>query len=183
MTRGSLFIISGKPRLHFHRLGQRIIEALLRRGNQLGNGVGFCERQAERAADVPDRRLGFERPERRDLRHPVGAVLVFDVLNDLRPSANTKIDVDIRHRTALGIEEPLEQQDMADRIEIGDFERIGDQAAGRRTASRPDRDTALLGIVDKIRDHQKIAGKLHALDHIELVFEPLVITFSAFPDR
>ena len=32
-----------KPRLHFHRFGQWIIESLFRRGNQLCDGIGFCE--------------------------------------------------------------------------------------------------------------------------------------------
>ena len=82
------------------------------------------------AADVSDRGFGFESSECRDLRHAVGAVFIFDVLNDLCPAANTKIDVDIRHRTALGIEESFKQQNMPDRIEIGDFESIRDQAAG-----------------------------------------------------
>ena len=88
------------------------------------------------AADVPDRGLGFESSERGDLRDPVGAVFIFDILNDLGPAADAKIDVDIGHRLALGIEETFEQQDMADRIEIGDAQRVSHQTSGRRAASR-----------------------------------------------
>jgi hypothetical protein len=43
----------------------------------------------------------------------------------------------IRHRDALGIEEALEQKLEADRIEIGDGERVGDERAGARAAAGP----------------------------------------------
>ena len=51
----------GNARLHLHRLGQRIIESLLGRGNQLGDGVGLGKRETDGAADISDCRFGFKR--------------------------------------------------------------------------------------------------------------------------
>ena len=142
--------------------------------------VGFGKGKTQSAADIFDRRLGFQGSEGRDLRHPVGAVFVFDVLDHLRPAADAEIDIDIRHRLAFGIEKAFEQQDVADRIEIGDAHRIGDQAARRRAAPWADRNAVLLGVIDEIGDHQKVAGKLHVDDDAEFIIQALSIGLAYF---
>ena len=37
---------------------------------------------------------------------------------------------------ALGVEEPLEDQAVRDRVQVGDAQRVGDQRAGRRAPAR-----------------------------------------------
>ncbi len=133
----------GYARLHFHRFGQWIIEPLFGRRNQLGDRVSFGEGKSYGAADIPDRCLSLEGAKSGDLCDPVGAVLVFDVLNNLGPAANAEVNIDIRHGLALGIEETLEQQNMPDRIEIGNAQRVGNQASRRRAAPRSDRNAVL----------------------------------------
>ena len=84
-----------------------------------------------------------------------------------------EIDVEVRHRHALGIEEALEQQPEADGIEIGDGERVGDERARARAAARADGNALRLGPFDEVGDDQEVALIVHAGDDIELEGEPL----------
>ena len=64
----------------------------------------------------------------------VGAVLLLDVVDDAVAAVLAEVDVEVGHRHALGIEEALEQQLVAQRVEVGDA------AASRRPANpRPSR--------------------------------------------
>ena len=58
------------------------------------------------------------------------------------------------------------------RIDVGDAQAVGDEAAGRRAAARPDRDALLAGVADEVPDDQEVPGVPHALDHRDLVVEP-----------
>ncbi len=77
-----------------------------------------------------------------------------------------------------GIEEALEQKPEADRIEIGDGERIGDERAGAGAAAGPDRNALRLRPLDEIGDDQEVAGIFHPRDDAELEVEPLAIFFA-----
>ena len=92
----------------------------------------------------------------------VAAVLFLHVADHLVAPLLAEIDVEVRHRDALGIEEALEQEPEADRIEIGDGERIGDERAGAGAAARPDRNALRLRPLDEIGDDQEVAGIFHA---------------------
>ena len=93
----------------------------------------------QHAADVAQHAAGLQRTEGDDLRHLVAAVALLHVVDHLVAAVLAEVDVEVRHRDAFGIEEALEQQPEADRIEVGDGERIGDQRAGAGAAARPDR--------------------------------------------
>ena len=64
------------------------------------------------------------------------AVALLHVADHLVAPVLAEVDVEVGHRHAFGIEEALEQQAEADRIEVGDGERIGDERAGARAAAR-----------------------------------------------
>ena len=102
--------------------------------------------------------------------------LLLDVGDDLVAMGFAEVDVEVRHRHALGIEEALEQQAERDRIEVGDGQRPGDDRAGAGAAARPDRDVVRLRPFDEVGDDQEVAGEAHAGDDVELVIEPLAIT-------
>ena len=51
-----------------------------------------------------------------------------------------------------------------DRVEVGDAERVGDEAAGRRAAARADRDALALRPVGEVGDDQEVAGEAHLVD-------------------
>ena len=171
-----------EARLVDDRLFQRDrIGGVLR--HQLGELVDLAERHFQHAPDIAHDAARQERAEGDDLRDAVGAVALADIGDHLVAPVLAEVDVEVGHRHALGIEEALEQQAEADRIEIGDRQRIGDQRAGARTAPRPDRNVLPLGPLDEIGDDQEIAGEFHLDDDVELEGEPLRVIVLDKPRR
>ena len=99
-------------------------------GNQLGDLVDLAEWQPEHAADIAHRGAGLQLAEGDDLRDPVAAVFVAHVVDDAVAALLAEVDVEVGHRHALGVEEALEQQVEAQRVEIGDGQRPRGDRAG-----------------------------------------------------
>ena len=91
--------------LFLESLGDGDVELL---GHQLGDAIHFGKRDFEHAADVLDRRLGFERPERDDLRDV--PVLAAHIINDAPAPVLAQVDIDIGILASIGIGESLEEQ-------------------------------------------------------------------------
>ena len=143
--------------------------------HQLAQPVDLPVRHLQHAADVAQHGAGLQFAVRDDLRDAVLAVLALHVSDDAVALLLAEIDVEIRHRNALGIEKALEQQSEAQRIEIGDRQRVGDERARTRAASRPDGDAVRLRPLDEVGDDKEVAGKLHLGDDVDLVGETLVV--------
>ena len=111
-------------------------------GDQLGEPVDLAVGHLQHAAGVLEHGARLQLPEGDDLGDLVGAVALLDVADHLAAPGFAEIDVEIRHRHALGVEEALEQQAEPDRIEIGDGQRPGDHRAGARAAAGADRNAA-----------------------------------------
>jgi hypothetical protein len=111
-----------------------------RRGHRLGDAVTDRVRIAEHPGRVLDRGLGLDGAEGDDLRDPVLAPTLRGVADDLTAAALVEVDVDVGHRDPVGIEEPLEDQPVQDRVQTGDPQRVGDQRAGRRATAGADGD-------------------------------------------
>ena len=131
-SRGSSSIARGER----HRIG-RIVR------HQLAQLVDLPVGHFQHAADVAQHAARLQRAEGDDLRHLVAAVALLHVADHLVAPVLAEVDVEVRHRHAFGIEEALEQQAEADRIEVGDGERIGDERARARAAAGPDRNALL----------------------------------------
>src|SRR3712207_8878658 len=58
-----------------------------------------------------------------DLRDALGAVLLGDVADDLGAAAVVEVDVEVRHRDAVRVEEALEDEAVLERVEVGDAHR------------------------------------------------------------
>jgi len=161
----------------FVRAAERILERQVERNlrQQLGDAVDLAVRHAQHAAGVAQHRLRRHRAVGDDLADAVAAVLAGDVVDDLVAAVHAEIDVEVGQRHALGIEEAFKQQVVAQRIEIGDAERVGDQRSRARAAARTDRDIVLLGPVDEVGDDQEVARKTHLHDDVELGFEPAFV--------
>ncbi len=86
-----------------------------------------------------------------------------------------EVDVEVRHRHALGIEEALEQEPERKRVEVGDGQRPGDHRASARAAARPDWNIVRLRPFDEVGDDEEVTGEAHAGDDLELILEPLAI--------
>ena len=102
--------------------------------DQFGDAVDLAVRHAEHAAGVAQHRLRRHRAVGDDLADPVAAVLARDVVDHLVAAVHAEVDVEVGHRHAFGIEEALEQQVVAQRIEIGDA-----RARRRPAIRRPSR--------------------------------------------
>src|SRR5207237_9708151 len=89
--------------------------------------------------------------------------------------ALAEIDVEVGHRYALGIQEALEQEVVAQGVQVGDAERVGDERPGTRAASRADRYAVRFRPVDEIGDDQEVAGKSHLDDGSSLDFEAALV--------
>src|SRR3546814_9878812 len=81
-------------------------------------------------------------------------VLFLDVADHLVAPGFAEIDVEVGHRHALGVEEPLEQQAQLQRNEIGDRQRPGDERTSARSAPRPHRNALRLRTEEHTSDLQ-----------------------------
>src|SRR6185369_7438314 len=80
-----------------------------RRRYQLGDPFDFGIRHFESPADVLDGSLRGERSERDDLAYRVTAIQSGHVVDDVASAADTKVDIDVRHRDAAWVEKALEE--------------------------------------------------------------------------
>ncbi len=94
-----------------------------------------------------------------------------DVLDDLVPAVLAEVDIEVRHRHALGVEEALEEQVVRDGIQVRDPQRVGHERARARATSRPHRDVGPLGPVDEVLDDEEVAAEPHLLDDAKLQVE------------
>ena len=159
------------PRLH--ALLERGAAAHDRLGDLLGELVALHVRVAEHAGGVAGRGARRHLAEGDDLRHRLAPVLLGDVADHALAAADREVDVDVRHRLARRVQEPLEQQVVLDRVEVGDVQRVGDDRAGRRAAARADGDAAVLRELDEVPDDQEVGLEAHVADHAELELEAL----------
>ena len=113
--------------------------------------------------------LGLDRSVRDDLRDPLLAIELGRVADHVAAAALVEVEVDVGHRDALGVEEPLEQQAVGDRVELGDPQRERDDRTAGRPTPGADPDAGLLGVADQVGDDQEVAREAHRLDDAELV--------------
>ena len=133
----------------------------------------------QHAADVAQHAARLQCAEGDDLRHLVAAVALLHVMDHLVAAVLAEVDVEVGHRHALGIEEALEQQPEADRIEIGDGERVGDERAGAGAAAGADRNAVRLRPLNEIGDDEEVAGIFHLGDDAQFEIETLAIFLLA----
>jgi len=172
---GMQFALGLEPRLHLERVDQRKITALLGRRIQLDYFIGLGERQSEHAPDVANRLLALDRAERDYLRDAIVAVLLAHIFEHLVAPLEAKIHVDIRHRLAPRIQPSLEQQPMLDGIDLGNSQRVRNQAADHRAAAGADRNSKPAGVADKIGDDQHVAREAHVADCWNLAVDAFLI--------
>ena len=141
--------------------------------DQLGELVALAVLVAEHAGGVARRRAREHLAEGDDLRDRLAAVLLDDVLHHALTAADGEVDVDVRHRHALGVEEALEEQVVAQRIEVGDPQGVGDDRAGGRAAARADRDAVVLRPLDEVPHDQEVGVEAHRVDDAELELHAL----------
>ncbi len=152
---------------------QRGVAAHDERRHGLGDPVPHDVRVPEHPGRVAHRGPRLDGREGDDLRHAVGAVALGGVADHLAPVALVEVHVDVGHLLAAGIQEALEQQVVADRVEVDDPEAVGHAAPGGRAPPGPDPDPALPGVADQVPHDEEVGGEAHAGDDAELVVEAL----------
>ena len=145
---------------------------------ELAQLVDLAVGHLQHAADIAQHAARLQGAEGDDLRDAVAAITLLHVTDHLVAPVLTEVDVEVRHRNALGIEKALEQKAETDRVQIGDSKRIGDERTGAGTAARPDRNALRFRPLDEIGDDQEVAGIFHADDDAEFEGQPLLILFS-----
>ena len=159
----------------------RFLEAVPQRGvsaqDQRRHGLGDLVAQrvgvAQHAGCVAHRGPGLDPPEGDDLGHMVAPVALGRVVDHLVPMARVEVHVDVGHRHPRRVEEPLEQQVVADRVEVGDAQAVGHRTARGRAAARPHPDAPAPGVGDQVPGDEEVGGEPHAVDDLELVGQPL----------
>ena len=160
--------------VHLAELGaqlQRVLQAdaeLVR--DRLRDAVHVPVPVPQDAAHVPDGRPGEHRPERDDLGHVVGAVLLGDVVDHLLAAAVLEVHVDVRHRHAVGVEEALEREPVVDRVHGRDPQRVRDDRAGRAPPAGG-LDALLAGEPHEVGHDQEVACVAHGDDDPQLVVQ------------
>src|SRR5690348_3244678 len=143
--------------------------------NQFAQLVDLAIGHLQHATDVTQHATRLQRAEGDDLRNLVAPISLLYVTNDFVASVLTEIDIEIGHRHTFGIEKTFEQEPEADRIKIGDRERVGYQRARARTATGSYGNALLLCPLDEVGNDQEVAWIFHAGDHAEFEIEAIVI--------
>jgi len=141
---------------------------LLGVGDQLRETVPHAVVVAEHAGRIARCLARRHLAEGDDLRDRLAAVLLDHVAQHALAAAHREVDVDVRHRHALGVQEALKHEVVGERVDIGDPQAVGDDRAGRRAAARADRDAVALREVDEVPDDQEVGVEAHPVDDREL---------------
>ena len=144
-------------------------------GNELRQFVRARVAPFHDAPDVAHHGARGHRAEGRDLRDRLRPVLLLHVLDHPVAPALAEVDVEVGHRYTLRIQEALEQEVVAQGIQVGDAERVGDQRPGARAASRTDRHAVRFGPVDEVGDDEEVAGESHLDDCSQFDFEAKLV--------
>ena len=123
-----IFISPPQLRILLQRLVDRDIQFL---GDHFRDAVHKRIRKVHHSSHIADDAPGGKRSERNDLYDPVLAILAHNVIDHFLPALETEIHVDIRHGYTLRVQEPLEQELVADRINGSDAQAVGDDAPRR----------------------------------------------------
>ena len=168
----ALVVVIG--RLKFGIDGERLVERHVQReGDHLGHRVGLGIAHVQHAADVPHDRLGGHCAEGDDLRDVICAVAPGDVIDHFAAPLVVKVDVQIGHGDAFGVQEALEEQVVFERIDGGDVQAVAGQRTGAAAAPGADEYAVLLGEVYIVPDDEEVVHIAHALDDRQFVIEPL----------
>ncbi len=97
-----------------------------------------------------------------------------DVVDDALPALDREVDVHVGHVLAGRVQEPLEEEAVAHRVDVGDLQAVRGERAGSGAAARADRDAVSLREADEVRDDQEVVGEAHLADGLELEAQALL---------
>ncbi len=127
-------------------------------------------REPQRAGHVAHRAAAAVGDHVGDLCGVVTAVTLVDVLNRVLAQVGFDVDVDVRRPVARRGQEPLEQQLVGDRVDVGDAERVADRRVGRRAATLG-QDVVVPAEPGDVVHHQEVARKGQLLNDFQLMLD------------
>ena len=143
--------------------------------HEFGDAVGLGVRDAHDAPHVLDDGARGERAESDDLRDVLGMIALPHIGDGLLAAGGAEVDVEVGHGDAVGVQKALEEKVVAQRVDVGDADGIGDDAADARAAPGADGDIVQARPVDIVPHDEEVIGKAHLDDDGKLVL-------GAFPD-
>ena len=93
----------------------------------------------------------------------------------------TEVDVEIGHRDAVRVQEPLKEEIVLERIDIRDTDRVGDYACSAAAAPGPYRYPLCFGPLNKVHDDEIIFRKAHAEDDAQFIIGAFFYGLRYFP--
>ena len=150
-------------------------------GDQLAKPIDLPVGHLQHPAHITQHGTRLQLAVGDDLGHAVGTILALHVADHLVASILAKVDVEIRHRHALGVQEALKQEAKTQGIKVGNGQRPGDHGTCPRAAAWAHRDAVGLGPFDEVGNDQEVAGIFHPRDHIDLEGQPVVVVLRREP--
>ncbi len=176
---GLLILLGELPKLctHLQCLVQRHAEII---GNELGDHIALGIGDIQYAAHIPYHTLGRQGTEGDDLGHLILAVLLRDIVNDLLTALVLEVHVDIRHGNSLRVQESLEDQIIADGVNVGDADGIGHDGACRRASAGSHGNIMGLCKMNVVPYDQEVVDEAHGADDRELILQTLPVLLRRF---
>ncbi len=143
-------------------------------GHQLGEAIDVGQRHVEDASHVADGGARRHGAEGDDLGDALAAVLLLHVGDDPIAAAVVEVAVDVGHGDALAVEEALEEQVVAQRVEVGDLQHVGDQRPRGAAATWTDLDAVAARRAHEVPDDEEVGREAGLLDDVQLHAQPLV---------
>ena len=148
------------------------------------DALELARRQPEHLAELADRAARPERRERGDQRRALAPVAVVDARDQDLADVAREVEVDVRQRGQLLVEEAPEEQVVRDRVDVREAGEVADDRGHRRAAPAPRRQQRARRVGpahlhrDLARELQQLAvedeeaGEAEAVDHAQLLLQP-----------
>jgi hypothetical protein len=155
---------------------------------QAGEPLEVGVREAESLADVPDRAARAVGGEGRDERGVLGSIAFDDADDELLADVAREVEVDVRHRRELAVEEAAEREVVRDRVDVREAGQVADERTDGRAAPASRRQDVphRAGPAHLERDfarelehlpvEEEEAGEAELVDQRELLLEPAADT-------
>ena len=140
-------------------------------GHKLCYHVHLLVWNTHHAAHIPDGVAGGHGTKGDDLRHMVRTVFAVDVVDDLLSALVAEVHIEIRHTDAFGIQKALEDQIIADGVDIRNAHAVSGNTTRAGAASRPHRDALTFCKIDIVPYDEVVVGIPHRLNHADLIFQ------------
>ena len=167
------------------RLEVGVLASLRERGPQflwyrLRKAINIAVTLPKNASDITNRRTCRHRPERDDLRDLALAILLRNVADHLFSSSIFKVNVDVRHRDAVFVQEAFKWKVIVEWVYGGDPERIGDDRAWGTPSARGS-NPLLSSESNEVGNDQEVGAIPHLEDHAEFVIHSLTCCVRRAP--